>query len=129
MQRTYEWIETAEKILELYKDKLDYDEVIAATILHDFGKIFEYILNEDSGIIDYEPNFRSTWLSHSQWGFTKCMEAGFPRVAKMIAAHHGRLDWGSIIDLGQKDLEPYVYIIHHIDDLSAKFGKISVTDL
>ena len=57
------------------------------------------------------------------------MTAGFPRIAKMIAAHHGRADWGSLIDLSQKDLEPYVYVLHHIDDLSAKFGKTSVADL
>ena len=25
----------------------------------------------------------------------------------------------------KKDLEPYVYFVHHIDDLSAKFGRIS----
>ena len=31
--------------------------------------------------------------------------------------------------LNQKDLEPYVYALHHIDDLSAKFGKTAVADL
>ena len=46
-------------------------------------------------------------------------------VAKMIAAHHGRSDWGAIVDLDQKDLEPQLYLIHFIDNLSAKFGKIN----
>ena len=46
----------------------------------------------------------------------------------MIAAHHGRADWGALIDLNEKDAEPYMYIIHHIDDLSAKFGATSVND-
>ena len=31
--------------------------------------------------------------------------------------------------LNEKDLEPIVYLIHHIDDLSAKFGQISVSML
>ena len=53
------------------------------------------------------------------------MTKGFKEVAKMLAAHHGRAEWGAIIDLDTKDLEPYVYFVHHIDDLSAKFGKIS----
>ena len=56
------------------------------------------------------------------------MSNGFPNIAKMIAAHHGRTDWGAMIDLGEKDLEPFYYIIHHIDDLSAKFGATSVND-
>ena len=57
------------------------------------------------------------------------MSNGFDKIAKMIAAHHGRADWGALIDLNEKDLEPFYYIVHHIDDLSAKFGKINVKDI
>ena len=57
------------------------------------------------------------------------MNAGFKKVAKMIAAHHARADWGAIDDLNEKDLEPIYYLIHHIDDLSAKFGQINVAML
>ena len=57
------------------------------------------------------------------------MSNGFDKIAKMIASHHGRADWGALIDLNEKDLEPFYYIVHHIDDLSAKFGKISVKDI
>ena len=57
------------------------------------------------------------------------MKEGFKNIAKMIAADHGRSDWGAMIDLSERDLEPFYYIVHHIDDLSAKFGKISVKDL
>ncbi len=42
------------------------------------------------------------WITHSQWGFSNCMTNGFKTVAKMIAAHHGRAEWGAIIDLGEK---------------------------
>lgn len=129
LEHSYECMKIAEKVTEMFPQKLNREEVIAASIIHDLGKIFEYKINEDSGIIDYVEDFYSTWISHSQWGFTKCMNGGFPRIAKMIAAHHGRMDWGSMIDLNQKDLEPYVYALHHIDDLSAKFGKTAVADL
>lgn len=105
--------------------KINEDEVYAACLLHDFGKIFEYTIDKETGLIDYAPNFRETWISHSQYGFCLCMNAGFKMVAKMIAAHHGRTDWGAIIDLAEKDLEPQLYMIHFIDNLSAKFGKIS----
>ncbi|MBQ2644951.1 HD domain-containing protein [bacterium] len=129
LEHSYECMEIADKIYNMFSKKLDCDEVVAASVIHDFGKIFEYTINLESGIIDYAEDFYTTWISHSQWGFTTCMNAGFPRIAKMIAAHHGRTDWGSMIDLGQKDLEPYVYVLHHIDDLSAKFGKTNVSDL
>ena len=47
----------------------------------------------------------------------------------MIAAHHGRKDWGAIIDLDEKNLEPELYLLHHVDDISAKFGAIKAEDL
>ena len=76
-------------------------------------------------MVDYDEEFKKEWFTHSQYAYSLCMNAGFPKVAKMIAAHHARTDWGAIIDLDTKDLESYVYFVHHIDDLSAKFGKIS----
>ena len=100
-----------------------------AGLLHDIGKIFEYTIDTENGIIDYDETFKKEWLTHSQYGYSICMTKGFKRVAKMIAAHHGRVDWGAIVDLNEKDLEAYVYFVHHIDDLSAKYGKISVTML
>ncbi len=122
---TVECAEFAELNMAKFTYKTNEDEIYAACLLHDFGKIFEYTINTETGLIDYAPNFREEWISHSQYGFTICMSAGFKKVAKMIAAHHGRSDWGAIIDLDQKDLEPELYLIHFIDNLSAKFGKIS----
>ena len=122
---TVECAEFAELNLAKFSYKTNEDEIYAACILHDFGKIFEYTIDVETGLIDYAPDFREEWISHSQYGFTTCMSAGFKSVAKMIAAHHGRADWGAIIDLDQKDLEPELYLIHFIDNLSAKFGKIS----
>lgn len=122
---TVECAEFAELNLAKFTYKTNEDEIYAACLLHDFGKIFEYTIDTETGLIDYAPNFREEWISHSQYGFTTCMSAGFKAVAKMIAAHHGRADWGAIIDLDQKDLEPELYLIHFIDNLSAKFGKIN----
>ena len=85
----------------------------------------EYKVDLETGLIEYNEDFRKEWITHSQYGFSICMNAGFKRIAKMIAAHHARADWGAIVDLNEKDLENYVYFVHHIDDLSAKFGKTS----
>ena len=129
VEHTYECLEFADIILEKCNGKLNKDNVYAACILHDFGKIFEYTINMETGLIEYNEDFHKDWRTHSQWGFTMCMSNGFKDVAKMIAAHHGRKDWGALIDLDEKDAEPFMYIIHHIDDLSAKYGKISITDI
>lgn len=122
---TLECIELAECVMDTVYQKINRDNAITACALHDIGKIFEYTIDIENGIIDYNHDFQKEWLSHSQYAFSLCMTKGFKEVAKMIAAHHGRADWGAIIDLDTKDLEPYVYFVHHIDDLSAKFGKIS----
>ena len=129
VEHTYECLEIAKCLLQNLYKKPDKSTVYAACILHDFGKIFEYKIDTESGLIDYEEDFPKEWITHSQWGFSNCMTRGFVDVARMIAAHHGRSEWGAIIDLGEKDLDPMLYILHHIDDLSAKFGRTAISDL
>lgn len=126
MVHTIECVEFAEKNLDLFTLKINRDIAIAACILHDIGKIFEYTVDLETGLVDYDENFRHDWISHSQYGFSLCMMHGFKRIAKMIAAHHGREEWGAIIDLDEKDLEPELYFLHFMDNLSAKFGRINV---
>ena len=128
MVHTLECLKYADVNLDAFFQKINRDDVYAACLLHDIGKIFEYTIDLESGLIDYDEDFKKEWITHSQYGFTICMTAGFKRVAKMIAAHHARADWGAMIDLGERDLEPFYYIIHHVDDLSAKFGATSVND-
>lgn len=129
VEHTYECLCIADCLMNNLYKKLDKSCVYAACILHDFGKIFEYRIDTESGLIEYDEDFPKEWLTHSQWGFSNCMAHGFKTVAKMIAAHHGRAEWGAIVDLGEKDLEPLMYFIHHVDDLSAKFGKTAISDL
>ena len=121
-----ECLKYAEVNMDLSDYKFNRDNILAACILHDIGKIFEYTIDTETGLIDYDENFRKEWLTHSQYGFSICMNNGFKEIARMIAAHNGRSDWGAIIDLDQKDLEPELYFIHIVDNLSAKFGKINV---
>jgi len=129
MVHILECLKYAEVNMDAFFQRVNRDEVYAACLLHDIGKIFEYKVDLESGLIDYDEDFRKEWISHSQYGFSLCMNAGFKRVARMIAAHHARAEWGAIIDLNEKELEPILYLIHHIDDLSAKFGKTNVAML
>lgn len=129
MVHTLECLDYLEANYPLFRHRVNKDEVMAACILHDIGKIFEYKYDEENGLIDYNEEFKKTWLTHSQFGYTLCMSHGFTSIARMIAAHHGRAEWGAMIDLNEKDLENELYLIHLIDNLSAKFGKTSVAHL
>jgi len=129
MVHTLECLQYADVNLEAFFQRVNRDDVYAACLLHDIGKVFEYTVDLESGLIDYNEDFKKEWITHSQYGFSICMNAGFKRIAKMIAAHHARTDWGAIVDLNEKDLEPILYLVHHLDDLSAKFGKTNVNML
>ena len=129
MVHTLECLKYADANMDVFFQRVNRDEVYAACLLHDIGKVFEYTVDLESGLIDYDEDFRKEWITHSQYGFSLCMNAGFKRVAKMIAAHHARAEWGAIVDLNEKDLEPILYLVHHLDDLSAKFGKTNVNML
>ena len=124
-----ECIKFAQAVYPVFYKKINKDVLLAACILHDIGKVFEYEIDTETGFVEYSNDFRKDWISHSQYAFSLCMANNQPMVAKMIAAHHGRTDWGAMIDLGEKDLENYYYVVHHIDDLSAKFGRINVNDI
>ncbi|MBR1754595.1 HD domain-containing protein [bacterium] len=125
---TNECMDLAEKAFDFVTNlRISKDEVLAACILHDFGKIYEYVINTETGLIEYNEEFRKDWITHSQYGFALCMSNGFKNIAKMIAAHHSRAEWGAMIDLNEKNLESFVYLLHHIDDMSAKFGRINIS--
>lgn len=124
---TLECLKFADVNIPLFKSKVNEEHIYAACILHDIGKIFEYKINTETGIIDHDEVFKKEWVSHSQYGFSLCMMNDFKEIAKMIAAHHSRAEWGAIVDLNEKDLEPLYYLLHHLDDLSAKYGRISVS--
>ena len=126
MVHTVECVKFAEENLKLFTIRLSRDTMIGACLLHDIGKIFEYTVDMETGIIDYDETFKKEWVTHSLYGFSLCMNSGFKRIAKMIAAHHGRSEWGAIIDLDEKELEPELYFLHFMDNLSAKFGRINV---
>ena len=79
--------------------------------------------------VTFDENFIKTWVSHTLYGFSWANERGFTQLARIIAAHHGRKDWGAIIDLDEKNIEPVLYLMHHIDDISAKFGITKIENI
>ena len=125
----WECINIAKANFPVFHQKVDTETILAACITHDLGKMYEYKIDTKTGLIEYNQEFQKDWISHIQFGFSWAMNNGFKKLARIIAAHHGRTDWGALIDLNQKDLEPMLYLMHHIDDLSAKFGAVNPEDI
>ena len=69
MVHILECLNYAEVNMEAFFQRVNKDEVYAACLLHDIGKIFEYTVDLESGLIDYDENFRKEWITHSQYGF------------------------------------------------------------
>ncbi len=126
---TLECVKIAKSLLPVFVKKIDEDIIIGACIMHDFGKIFEYDIDLETGFVEINEDFIKKWVTHTQYGFAWANTHGFFEIGRMIAAHHARKDWGAIIDLDEKNLEPEVYLLHHVDDISAKFGAIKAEDL
>ncbi|MDD3013469.1 MAG: HD domain-containing protein [Candidatus Gastranaerophilales bacterium] len=129
MQHIWECIEFTQSVFPKFRRDINHEIILAACIMHDIGKMFEYKINLESGLIEVNEEFKKDWISHTQYGFNWAMNNSFKQLARIIAAHHSRTDWEAIIDLNQRDLESELYLMHHIDDLSAKFGLISVEEL
>jgi putative nucleotidyltransferase with HDIG domain len=126
MQHICECIQIANANFPVFVQPVDQELIIAACITHDIGKIFEYKIDEETGIAEIDEEFRKKWISHIHYGFSWANYNGFYQLARIIAAHHGRKDWGALIDLAERDIEPALYLMHHIDDISAKYGAIKV---
>lgn len=129
LKHTLECIEIAKSIFKTVPTQIDEDTMLAACIMHDFGKIFEYKIDVESGFVEVDDEFLKTWVSHTLYGFSWANQNGFKKLARIIGAHHGRKDWGAIIDLDEKNIEPDLYLMHHIDDISAKFGVTKAEEL
>ena len=135
MQHIWECIDFAQVLFPRFRQDINNETILAACIMHDIGKMFEYEIDLETGIVKYNENFEKEWISHTQYAYSWAMNNDFKDLARIIAAHHGRKDWGALIDLDKnfntstKEPEPVEYLMHHIDDLSAKFGMIGVEQL
>lgn len=115
----------AKQILKHSYQKLDEDLIIASCITHDIGKIFEYKINTETGEVERNPDFDKSWISHIHYGFAWANNNNLTELAHIIASHHGRIEWGAIVEPDTTNAR----IFHHIDDLSAYAGRISADEI
>jgi 3'-5' exoribonuclease len=95
IQHTYEVVKEVEEVSQL---------AIDGAIIHDLGKIYEYDIDEQTGIIEYNDNFKeqlglekySKIAPHILWVYNWCIEKGFKEIAHIVGSHHCFEEWGSI---------------------------------
>ncbi len=125
MQHIIECVDYAKALFSVTKTKVNNEVVLAGCIMHDFGKIFEYIVDLESGDIEVNHDWQDLWINHIAWGFSWANSNGFFELGHVIASHHGIKDFGSLVEPGTREAE----LLHEIDMLSSRLGKISVEDL
>ncbi len=122
---TWECLGIAKSILSSTYQKVDKELILAACVTHDLGKMFEYEVNIETGDIQRSDEFDNSWLSHIYYGFSWANNNDLPKLAHIIASHHGRIEWGAIVE--PKTLEARLF--HHIDDISAHLGRLGVDEI
>lgn len=111
LAHTYEVMKICESIASILCFTSEQeDELLFLAMIHDLGKIYEYEFDYGNG-----EWFKTDFGSHVDWIYYRLY--GDERVsAKRLAAHHGKVEWGS-------RLEPFDKIswaLHLADMISAK---------
>lgn len=124
LQHTWECICFAKALFaEVYKD-VNQELILAGCIAHDFGKMFEYEFDDETGAITRNAGFERVWINHIHWGFSWANQNDFPELAHLIASHHGFTEWKALVE----PQTPEAQMLHLIDTLSARVGAIDIKD-
>lgn len=113
--------------------KINYESCILAAIIHDYAKIFDYEIDVQTGVINYNEQFReslglnknSKIASHIYWIHNWCIQKGFTDLAHIVGSHHATEDWGAMFNPNTQE----AHLVFMADYYSSKFGKISVEHL
>lgn len=125
LQHTKEVIDIAKALCEVMEIEYEgemYNNILAACALHDLYKIKEYTF--ENNITGSNDSFYDEDISHTLAMFAQLTNVN-PRVAVLIGAHHGRVEWGALKEADKVD----ELIVHYADMLSSRGGKVSVRDL
>lgn len=124
LNHTYEVWQIVKRLSEMFKIEM-LDELQLAAIMHDLGKMYEYETDLKLGTAAIDEDFLKREISHTHWGFRFAHDCGAFDVARMIACHHGRVEWGALFE----PESPEEKALHLADMLSASIGVISIDKL
>jgi putative nucleotidyltransferase with HDIG domain len=79
--------ESAREQREFHGADPDLDTILAATLLHDVGKCYEYVDHVDEDIVDPDPTYASEEIPHSISGYALAHEVGCPLAVQRAIPH------------------------------------------
>ena len=124
VQHTWEVLELVDTFSRMHKIE-NIDGLRLAAILHDLGKMYEYDLDEKLGVAVINKEWLHTDISHLHWAFRFAHDCAAFDVARMVACHHGRVEWGALFE----PETPEEKILHLADMISATIGVINTDRL
>ena len=124
LKHTYEVWQITKKLSEMFPIE-NSDELQLAAILHDLGKMHEYITDLKLGTATIDTEWLQREISHTYWGYRLAHDCGAFNVARMIACHHGKIEWGAMFE----PETPEEITLHSADMISAAIGITSVDKL
>lgn len=115
----------AENCCQIYRF-LDRDLLISGIILHDIGKISE--LSAEMGIAEYTTRGKLLghitemilWIEKTAILLDITDEEGILKLQHMVAAHHGKLEFGSPVTPKLPEAE----LLHWLDMLDSRMGAV-----
>ena len=80
--------ETAREQRAFHGADPDEDVVVAAALLHDVGKCYEYVDVVDADLVDPDPEYASEEIPHSLSGYALAHEVGCPLAVQRAIPHY-----------------------------------------
>lgn len=124
VQHTWEVLELVDTLATMHKIE-NVDGLRLAAILHDMGKMYEYDFDDTLGVAVINKEWLHTDISHLHWAFRFAHDCAAFDIARMVASHHGRVEWGALFE----PETPEEKILHLADMISATIGVINVDRL
>ena len=124
LKHTYEVLHIVRTLSRMFPiEKLDALQL--AAILHDLGKMYEYTTDVKLGTATIDQEFITNEISHVHWGYRFAHDVAAFDVARMVASHHGKVEWGAIFE----PETPEEKVLHLADMISATIGITTVDKL
>ena len=124
VKHTYEVLHIVMTLAEMYTIE-NIDGLKLAAILHDMGKMYEYDVDKELGIATINQEWLKTDISHLHWAFRFAHDCAAFDVGRMVASHHGRVEWGALFE----PETPEEKVLHLADMISATIGVINTDKL
>lgn len=125
MQHIMECVDFAKALFPVIPLDINHELILAGCVAHDLGKMYEYIIDVESGVVERDKDWEAVWINHIYWGFGWANQNGLPELAHIISSHHGIKDYGALVEPATREAE----LFHSLDYMSSTVGKLSVEEL